>query len=111
MPRPGADRTLGLLGRVPALVASLMRDVTRVVTASDPEVDPAEVLRPGSRLSGREAKRMAKVAQQLSDMPKVAERPAAGDITFGHATALANAADKVWGSRLPPRWSSPPRQA
>ena len=95
MSRPRVDRTLGLLGRVQASVASLMCDLTRVVAASDPEVDTAEMLRQGTRLPGREAKRMAKVARQLSDMPKVAERLASGHITLDHATALVNAAEKV----------------
>ena len=38
---------------------------------------------------------MAKVARQLSDMPKVKEKFAEGHITLDQATALADAADKV----------------
>ena len=46
-------------------------------------------------MPGRESKRMARIAKQLSDMPKVKERFATGEITPGHVKALANAAEKV----------------
>ena len=95
MSRPDAERTLGLLGQMQSVVTSLMCDVTRQVSASDSDTDPAEVLRQGARLPGRESKRMAKVARQLSEMPKVRERFATGEITADHVKALANAADKV----------------
>ena len=88
-----AERTLNLLGRMNTRVASMMCDVTRTVSATDS--DPAEVLRTKARLPRRESKRLAKVARHLSDMPKVRERFADGDITLEHATALANAAEKV----------------
>ena len=93
MSRLRADRTLDLLGRMQNRVASLMCDVTRTVSETDS--DPAEVLRTKARLPRRESKRMAKVARQLSDMPKVREKFAEGDITLDQATALANAAEKV----------------
>ena len=95
MSRPDAERTLGLLGQMQSVVTSLMCDVTRQVSASDSDTDPAEVLRQGARLPGRESKRMAKVARQLSEMPKVRERFATGEITADHVNALANAAEKV----------------
>ena len=44
MSRPDADRTLGLLGQMQSVVTSLMCDVTRQVSASDSDTDPAEVL-------------------------------------------------------------------
>ena len=46
-------------------------------------------------LPQRESKRMAKVARQLSDMPKVREKFSEGHITLDQATALADAAEKV----------------
>ena len=95
MSRPGADRTLGLLGQMQSVVTSLMYDVTRQVAATERDADPAEILRQGARLPVRESKRMAKVARQLSEMPKVRERFASGDITVDHVNALANAAEKV----------------
>ena len=95
MTRPAADRTLGLLSRVQSVAASLMCDVTAVLAASGSETDPAEVLRRKARLGGRESKRMAKIARQLAEMPKVRDRLASGDITVGHVNALANAAEKV----------------
>ena len=90
-----AEEALGLLERVQMRVSSHMCDLTRQVAATNPGVDPAEVLRQRTRLPSREAKRIAKVADRLSEMPRVAEKFAEGDITLDHATALANAADKV----------------
>ena len=95
MARVEADETLGLLSRAQSVVTSLMHDVTRQVADSDTGTDPVEVLRQGARLPTRESKRMAKVARQLSQMPKVRERLASGGITPDHADALANAAEKV----------------
>ena len=95
MPRPEVEATMEFLGRLKARVDSLMCGLTRVVAATDGETDPAEVLREKTRLSSRQAKRMARVAERLSEMPKVAETFAAGDITLEHATAMANAADKA----------------
>ena len=95
MSRDEAEETLRLLSRTQSVVTSLMCDVTRQVAVSDSDTDPAEVLRQGARLPGRESKRMAKVARQLSEMPKVKERFATGEITPDHVNALANAAEKV----------------
>ena len=95
MSRTKANQTLGLLGQAQSVVTSLMCDVGRQVADSDPDTDPAEVLRQGARLPSRESKRMAKVAKQLTEMPKVRERLATGDITPTHVNALANAAEKV----------------
>ena len=95
MPRPNIDATMGFLGRLRARVDSLMCGATRVVAAGDADTDPAEVLRHKTRLSTRQAKRMAKVAKRLSEMPKVAESFAAGDINLEHASAFVNAAEKV----------------
>ena len=91
MSRTEANRTLGLLGQAQSVVTSLMCDVGRQVA----DTDPAEVLRQGARLPSRESKRMAKVARQLSEMPKVRERFSTGDITPTHVNALANAAEKI----------------
>ena len=95
MSRTEANQTLGLLGQAQSVVTSLMCDVGRQVADTEPDSDPAEVLRQGARLPTRESKRMAKVARQLSEMPKVRERFSTGDITPGHVNALANAANKV----------------
>ena len=95
MSRRDADETLRVLGRIRSVASSLMCDVTEMLAAANTEADPAEVLRQGARMPTRESKRMAKMAKQLSDMPKVKERFATGDITPGHVNALANAAEKV----------------
>ena len=95
MPQRDADQTLGMLSRIQSVAASLMCDTTEMLAATNTETDPAEVLRQGARLPTRESKRMAKMARHLSEMPKVRERFATGEITAGHVNALANAAEKV----------------
>ena len=95
MSRTEANYTLGLLGQAQSVVTSLMCDVGRQVADTEPDTDPAEVLRLGARLPGRESKKIAKVARQLSEMPKVRERFSTGEITPTHVNALANAAQKV----------------
>ncbi len=95
MSRRRADHTLDLLGRFHTCVASKMCDVTRTMSDTGSDSDPAEILRTRARLPRRESKRIVKVARQLSDMPKVREKFADGDITLDQATALAKAAEKV----------------
>ncbi|MCY4368545.1 MAG: DUF222 domain-containing protein [bacterium] len=95
MSQTEADETLGMLSRIQSVAASLMCDVTSMLATTNNKIDPAEVLRQAGKLPGRESKRMAKTAKQLSDMPNVKERFATGDITPNHVNALANAAEKV----------------
>ena len=95
MPQGEADRTLRELSRIQSVAASLMCDVTEMLASTNAGSDPAEVLRQGARMPTRESKRLAKMAKQLSEMPKVKERFATGEITPGHVNALANAAEKV----------------
>ena len=93
--RSHIGEALGLLERVQTRVSAHMCELTRRAAAARPDSDPVEVLREKTRLSGRDAKRIAKVAGRLDQMPKVAERFADGDITLDNATALAGAADKI----------------
>ena len=95
MTQQEADEALAKLTSIQSVAASLMCDVAETQAATDSEADPAEVLRRAGKVSGRESKRMAKVAKQLSDMPKVKERFATGELTASHVNALANAAEKV----------------
>ncbi len=95
MSQEDADQTLRVLGRIQSVAASLMCDVADMLAAAGTEADPVEALRQGTRMPTRESKRIAKMAKQLTDMPKVKERFATGDITPGHVNALANAAEKV----------------
>ncbi len=93
MSRAAADETLASLTRIQSVAASLMCDVAERLATTD--IDPAEVLRQGTRLPTRESKRIAKMGNQLKVMPKVKERFATGDITTNHVNALVNAAEKV----------------
>ena len=78
MSQQDADETLRELSQIQSVAASLMCDVTQMLASTSAGTDPAEVLRQGARMPTRESKRMAKIAKQLSDMPKVKERFAAG---------------------------------
>ena len=95
MSQQDTDQTLRDLSRIQSISASLMYDVTDMVAATNRHADPAEVLRQGARMPTRESNKMTRIAQQLSDMPKVKEKLATGEITPGHVNALANAAEKV----------------
>ena len=95
MTQAEADETVGKLTSIQSVAASLLCDVAEVQATTNTEADPAEVLHRSGKLPGRESKRMAKLAKQLSDMPKVKEKFASGDITTNHANTLANAAEKV----------------
>ena len=95
MPRHRSDRALELLGRLQTRVSSLMCEISRSVSESDADSDPAELLRNRARLPRRDSKRLAKVSRSLEDMPKTKERFTKGEITVDQATALANAAEKV----------------
>lgn len=95
MSRSEAQRALGLLSQAQSVVTSLMCDVTRKAAHAESDTDRAEILRQGARLSSRESKKMAKVADRLQKMPRVKDRFATGQITVDHVNALANAAEKV----------------
>ena len=82
------------LGRIKNKADSVLCEVAAAVTQSGAGPAAAEVLQDSVRMSGREARRVARVAEQLASMPNTAERLASGDITMDHATALANAAEQ-----------------
>ena len=84
-----------VLGRIKNKADSVLCEVAAAVSQNGAgEAAAAEVLQDSVRMSGREARRVARVAEQLSSMPNTAERLASGDITMDHATALANAAEQ-----------------
>ena len=82
------------LGRIKNKADSVLCEVAAAVTQNGAGPAAAEVLQDSVRMSGREARRVARVAEQLVSMPNTAERLASGDITMDHATALANAAEQ-----------------
>jgi len=89
------EEALDLLGRLQTRLSSHMLHLARQANEANPDTDAVRVLKQKSRLSGRDAKRMAKVAERLPDLPTVAEALANGEITVDHAKAMADAADKV----------------
>ena len=82
------------LGRIKNKADSVLCEVAAAVTQGGAGPAAVEVLQDSVRMSGREARRVARVAEQLASMPNTAERLASGDITMDHATALANAAEQ-----------------
>ncbi len=85
-----------VLGRARAKIDSLMCQIAAEVerAGAGAGTDAASVLQGSGRLSGRDARRVAKVAERLAEMPNTAERLAAGDITMDHASALVTAAEQ-----------------
>ena len=94
VPRSEVEAAVGLLGRIQARAASMLCTLAREVEVSDPDSYPPEVLRQGARMSGRQAKQMARLAGQLPDLPAVEGLLASGDIPFDNARMLGNAAEK-----------------
>ena len=83
-----------VLGRARTKIDSLMCEIAAEVGRADAGVNAASVLQDSGRLSGRDARRVDKVAGRLAEMPNTAERLAAGDITMDHAAALVTAAEQ-----------------
>ena len=83
-----------VLGRARVKIDSLMCQISAEVGRADTSVDAVSMLQDSGRLSGRDARRVDKVAGRLADMPNTAERLAAGDITMDHAAALVTAAEQ-----------------
>ena len=83
-----------VLGRARVKIDSLLCEIAAEVGRAGNGVDAASVLQDSGRLSGREARRVDKVAGRLAEMPNTAERLAAGDITMDHAAALVTAAEQ-----------------
>ena len=83
-----------VLGRARVKIDSLMCQIAAEVGRASAGVDAASVLQDSGRLSGRDARRVDKVAGRLAEMPNTAERLAAGDITMDHAAALVTAAEQ-----------------
>ena len=83
-----------VLGRARTKIDSLMCQIATEVGRAGTGVDAASLLQDSGRLSGRDARRVDKVAGRLAEMPNTAERLAAGDITMDHAAALVTAAEQ-----------------
>ena len=83
-----------VLGRARVKIDSLLCEIAAEVGRAGTGVDAASVLQDSGRLSGRDARRVDKVAGRLAEMPNTAERLAAGDITMDHAAALVTAAEQ-----------------
>ena len=83
-----------VLGRARVKIDSLMCRIAAEVGRGGTGADAASVLQDSGRLSGRDARRVDKVAGRLAEMPNTAERLAAGDITMDHAAALVTAAEQ-----------------
>ena len=83
-----------VLGRARVKIDSLLCEIAAEVGRASTGADAVSVLQDSGRLSGRDARRVDKVAGRLAEMPNTAERLAAGDITMDHAAALVTAAEQ-----------------
>lgn len=87
-----AAQLISKLSRLRSRVDAATCNLTGVLRTERPDVDTAMVLRSRSGMTGREARKRTRVAEQLDDMPNTARALADGDITFDHAVRLAFAA-------------------
>ena len=93
--RPEIDATTHLLGKARTRIDAVLCTLAREASKADPDLDMGELVRRQTGVSGRDAKKLVKVAQQLQQLPEVADRLAEGDITLDKARLLADAAQKI----------------
>ena len=89
------DDGLAAAKRMKARSDSLICRLVARRTASRPDEDTVEVVREQTGVGKRDAKQLVDVSQVLKNLPGVDEKLASGEITFGHAKALVNAAGKA----------------
>ena len=80
---------------IAALSALQARCSTEIDTLDDGGVNAKTVLREAGRMSTRNANKVAKTADGLTDMPKLADAFARGDISVEHAEVAVGAAAKT----------------
>ena len=93
--RSEIDETTRLVGKVKSRADAALCTLAREAKKTDPELDVGEVIRQRTGMSGRHAKQIVKVAEQLGGLPAVADRLEQGEITYDHARLLADAAQKL----------------
>lgn len=89
---PELKLLLRKLGRLSSCQAAAVCRVTAEVEAAGPAAGAAGVLQKTTKMSKREANRVARTARGLQELPSVAERLASGEITAGHAGVLVDTA-------------------
>ena len=82
------------MGRSRSRIDALLCKIAACIDRSGTGAGGATVLRDSARLSGHQARRAAKVAEALAEMPKTAAALGAGAITLDHAAALVGAAEQ-----------------
>ncbi|MEQ8841704.1 MAG: DUF222 domain-containing protein [Acidimicrobiales bacterium] len=94
--RQELESLVGELARVEAHAVERRLAVTAAIDAlDDGGIGGADVTRAKARRSTRDAKKAAKTAQALNQMPKTRAALARGAITEAHADAAADAAERV----------------
>ena len=89
------SRLISGLGRLRARVDSATGALTLGLKSIRPDADPALTLRSLTGMTGRQARKITRVAEGLTEMPEAARRLADGDITLDHAASLTNAAAEL----------------
>lgn len=82
------------MGRSRSRIDALLCKIAACTDRSGTGAGGATVLRDSARLSGHQARRAAKVAEALAEMPKTAAALRTGAITLDHAAALVGAAEQ-----------------
>jgi len=91
-PMPELEKLAGLAAQAKAATDALLVGLTAEVAASSTTASPQKVLQDATRMSKRDANRMARTAKGLEKMPNVKERLAAGKISLDQAGVLVNTA-------------------
>ena len=89
------DMISGAGRAIAALSALQARCSTEIDTLDDGGVNAKTVLREAGRMSTRNANKVAKTADGLTEMPKLADSLARGDISVEHAAVAVDAAAKT----------------
>lgn len=89
------DEGLSMAKRVKSRSDSWMCRLAERRAADRPDEDTVEVVREKTGMSKRDAEQLVDVSHGLKNLPTVNEQLASGEITFGHAKALLNAAGKI----------------
>jgi len=85
----------GWAGRLKTAADSLLCRIAAEVRDSGTAASAEAVLQKATRMSKRDAKRLAKVAGGLCELPNVAGRFACGDMTLEHTAALVDTAGQT----------------
>jgi len=92
---PEIKKLAGLAGQARTAMDALLVGFASEIDSSGTSASPQKVLQDSTRMSKRDANRMAKTAKGLEELPNVKERLASGKISLEHAGLLVNTAKET----------------